>query len=147
MVTTVGTEAEVIHLLKNLIRLDYDAVDAYEAAIERLDDPRNREKFSTFMGDHQRHIENVGMHLTNLGEAPPERGDLKSYLTQGKVIIGGLMGDNAIIKAMQTNEEDTNKAYSMALERTDITPEIRSTLEQNLADERMHKMWIEQHLT
>jgi uncharacterized protein (TIGR02284 family) len=147
MVTTVGTEAEVIHLLKNLIKLDYDAVDAYRAAIDRLDNSMNREQFSIFMADHQRHIENVGMLLNNLGEVPPEKGDLKSYLTQGKVIIGGLMGDNAIIKAMKTNEEDTNKAYSMALERTDISPEIRSTLEQNLADERTHKAWIETHLT
>lgn len=146
MATTIGTESELIHLLKNLVRLDYDAVDAYQAAIDRLDDSLNREQFSKFMADHQRHIENVGMHLKNLGELPPEKGDIKSYLTQGKVMIGGLMGDNAIIKAMKTNEEDTNKAYSMALERTDISPEIRSTLEQNLADERTHKMWIEEHI-
>jgi uncharacterized protein (TIGR02284 family) len=146
MATTVGTESELIHLLQNLVRLDYDAIDAYQAAVDRLDDSMNREQFSTFMADHQRHVENVGMHLRNLGETPPEKGDLKSYLTQGKVIIGGLMGDNAIIKAMKTNEEDTNKAYSMALERTDLSPEIRSTLEQNLADERTHKAWIETHI-
>jgi uncharacterized protein (TIGR02284 family) len=146
MATTVGTESEVIHLLKNLIRLDYDAIDAYQAAVDRLDDSMNREQFSTFMADHKRHTENVGMLLKDLGEVPPEKGDLKSYLTQGKVIIGGLMGDNAIIKAMKTNEEDTNKAYSMALERTDLSPEMRSTLEQNLADERAHKAWIETHM-
>lgn len=146
MATTIGSEIELTSLLKNLIRLDYDAIAAYETAIERLDNTMNRQRFAEFMADHQRHTENLGMHLTSLGETPPQKGDLKSYLTQGKVMIGGLIGDNAIIKAMKTNEDDTNIAYERALERGDLTPEIRQTLEQNFADERAHRAWIEERL-
>lgn len=146
MATTVGTETQLTDLLKNLIRLDYDAIAAYEAAIDRLENTMNKQQFTTFLADHQRHTENLGTHLQTLGEVPPQQGDLKSYLTQGKVIIGGLMGDNAIIKAMKTNEDDTNTAYERALEHTDLSPELRQILEQNFADERTHRAWIEERL-
>ena len=37
MVTTVGTESGVIDMLNDLIQLDYDAIQAYEAAIGRIE--------------------------------------------------------------------------------------------------------------
>lgn len=37
MVTTVGTESDLVDMLNNLIQLDYDAIDAYDTAIDRLD--------------------------------------------------------------------------------------------------------------
>ena len=43
MVTTVGTESTLEDLLEDLIQLDYDAADAYQAAIDRLEDRRFRE--------------------------------------------------------------------------------------------------------
>jgi hypothetical protein len=38
MVTMVGTESEVVDLLLDLIKLDYDAIDAYNSAIHKLKD-------------------------------------------------------------------------------------------------------------
>ena len=40
---------------------------------------------------------------------------MKALLTKGKVVIAGLMGDEAILQAMRTNEADTNTAYERAV--------------------------------
>ena len=50
-----------------------------------------------------------------MGRTPPKEGDMKALLTKGKVVIAGLMGDEAILQAMRTNEADTNTAYERAV--------------------------------
>ena len=44
----------------------------------------------------------------------PLLGSAKSYLTQGKVILANLIGDLTILRAMRSNEIDTNTAYEFA---------------------------------
>src|SRR3954451_16936222 len=99
MATTVGTETNAIDLLKDLIQLDYDAADAYQAAIDRIDDTTARSSLTAFRQDHLRHIEELGTILRQMGHEPPQEGDMKSLLTQGKVMLGNLFGDSAILQA------------------------------------------------
>ena len=146
MATSIGNETRVNELLENLIQLDYDAIEAYQAAIDRIEDPQSRQSLSEFKADHERHTQNLGMYLRDLGETPPKNGDMKSILTKGKVVLAGLVSDKAILKAMKSNEDDTNTAYSQALERTDLAADVMQTLKENLADERRHRTWIEQRL-
>ncbi|MDQ2696768.1 MAG: PA2169 family four-helix-bundle protein [Pseudomonadota bacterium] len=147
MATLVGNEGLFIDTLKNLIELDYDAIAAYQAAIDRIDDPQTRTQLTQFKGDHERHTRELGEIVRELGETPPTEGDFKAYLTKGKVIIGNLTGDSGILKAMKSNEDDTNAAYERALARTDVSPfRAKEILERNLADERRHRAWIEQRL-
>jgi uncharacterized protein (TIGR02284 family) len=147
MATFIGNEPAFIDTLKNLIELDFDAAAAYEAAISRLEDPLIKDPLGEFMSDHQRHIQELSALVRELGELPPEAGDLKAVLTQGKVVVGGLVGDAGILHAMASNEDDTNTAYEQALKRTDILPRAAGLLKQNLADERRHRAWIEQRLS
>jgi hypothetical protein len=95
MATTVGTESTLGDLLDDLIELDYDAADAYQAAIDRLDDPAFRSTLAQFKGDHLRHIDELGTVLMGMGRTPPKQGSFKSILARGKVVIGGLAGDKA----------------------------------------------------
>ncbi|MGE5270350.1 MAG: DUF2383 domain-containing protein [Thiohalocapsa sp.] len=108
MATTIGTESTIDALLSDLIQLDYDAADAYQAAIDRLDSAAFRSALTGFRQDHLRHIDELGAFLTRMGKTPPQDGDMKSLLTKGKVVLGSLMGDKAILQAMKTNEDDTN---------------------------------------
>jgi rubrerythrin len=129
--------------LKELVKLDYDAIEAYDAAIERLEDRAYAEKLAEFREDHVRHTENLGNILRNLDEKVPDGPDLKMILTEGKVVIAGMGGDKAILRAMQANEKVTNTAYEKALEANGMDAAARGTLEHNLADERRHKAWID----
>ena len=59
-----------------------------------------------------------------------------------KVVLQSLRGDEGILKAMKSNEDETNARYERALMRSDLTPQCRRILEENLSDERRHRAWI-----
>lgn len=146
MVTTVGTESNVLDLLEDLIKLDYDAIAAYEAAISRLDGKTFIAEMTAFRDDHVRHTQNLGALLGPMGRTPPTEGDAKAMLTKGKVLLADLLGDKAILQAMKTNEDDTNTAYERAVKHADVDMTTRQVLERNRADEARHRSWIEQTL-
>jgi len=146
MVTMVGMETEVVDLLIDLIKLDYDAIDAYTSAVQKLKDQSIADQLRSFRDDHERHTKNVRPLVQELGGKAPTGGDMKSLLTTGKVAIGALMGDKAILIAMKTNEDDTNTAYERATQHKDMTAEMKRVLNSNLSDERRHRTWIEQTL-
>jgi uncharacterized protein (TIGR02284 family) len=147
MVTLIGTHEDTVEgLLYNLIELDYDAAEAYEAAINRLENNEYKERLRGFRVDHLHHIENLGQILRGMGKDVPKGPDMKKILTQGKVVIANLFGDKGILAAMKTNEDDTNTAYERALEFKFLTSDIRKTLQTNLNNERTHRAWIEQQI-
>jgi uncharacterized protein (TIGR02284 family) len=146
MATMVGTQKNLVDALDALLELDYDAIEAYKAAIDRVDDADDKAHLRTFLADHQRHVSELRPIITRLGGSPSEGPDVKQWLTKGKVVIMALAGDKAVMMAMKTNEDDTNAAYERVTARDDLTPDIRTVLERNLGDERRHREWIEARL-
>ena len=67
---------------------------------------------------------------------------MKQILTQGKVVFANLLGDKAILKAMKTNEDDTNVAYERLNSHPGKLTEAIMALEQGLRDERRHRAWL-----
>lgn len=139
--TTVMDANEVTSDLNNLIELDYDAIAAYEAAIERLDSAPYKAKLAEFLADHKRHVEELGKAVRSAGGEPATKGDAMKILTKGKVVLADLAGDEAILKAMRANEEVTNTKYEDAVEAGHAEP-VHAILVRGLADERRHKGWI-----
>ncbi len=146
MATMVGKQKDIADLLNALIELDFDAVDAYEVAIDRIDDDGDKATFASFRDDHERHTRELQPFVTELGEKPAEKADIKSVLTKGKVVLASLIGDKAILVAMKTNEDDTNTAYDRAVSRDDVPSHIKEVLMRNREDERRHRAYIEQRL-
>ena len=142
MTTTVGTENTREDLLEDLVQLDYDAADAYQAAIDRLENSSFRSALAEFKRDHLRHITELGDILSSMGRTPPKEGDMKALLTKGKVVIAGLLGDESILQAMRTNEADTNTAYERGVNFKGLQANTRDVLERGLEDERRHCGWI-----
>lgn len=147
MATTKGTETNLVDLLNSLIELDYDAIEAYKAAIGRVDILSDRGQLAVFMQDHQRHVADLTTLVQEQGAEPATHGDMKQILTKGKVVLSGLVGDKIVFEAMKTNEDDTNAAYERALNHPSLLPEVQRVLAQNLADERRHREWIEKRLS
>ena len=143
MVTMVGTESDFTTLLGDLASLDHDAIAAYDQAIARLEDAGVRRALQGFREDHERHARELADLITRLGGTPPAGGGAKSLLTQGKVVLGGLLGDKAILLATKTNEDDTNTAYERAVNHGARPALAEDVLRRGLADERRHRAWIE----
>lgn len=143
MATTIGDEDDLNALLEHLIALDHDAIEAYEAAIERIDNATHKRSLEEFCKDHVDHTRTLGELLRAQGGTPPDGPNAKAMLTKGKVVMADLMGDEAILKAMLSNEGDTNTAYERATANTVANPEVRAVLQENFADEQKHRTWLE----
>lgn len=139
MATLIGKESGVGSMLLHLIELDFDAISAYEAALERLESPLYQGLMRRFLLEHQRHVQELSQVIRDMGGRPPTGADAKGILTTGRVVIGHLAGDVGILSAMRTNEEDPCTAYARAAARLDVPPPLRSTLARFLTDERNHR--------
>lgn len=138
---TATDSKHIVSDLNDLIHLDYDAIAAYQSVIERLDNAEHKAQLTEFMGDHKRHVEELGKVVRSEGGTAPSEGDAMKILTKGKVVIAGLAGDKAILKAMRVNEEVTNTKYEDAVEEG-YAEQVQALLRQGLADERRHKEWL-----
>lgn len=146
MVTMVGTQTNFIDAVYALIELDYDAAEAYQAAIDRLDNQDYKLALAKFKADHERHIAELSALLRKHNEKVPDGPDAKRFLAQGKVFLANLAGDKAILMAMHSNEVDTNTAYERVCKHESITPEFEAVVQKGWEDEKRHKAWIEQAL-
>lgn len=138
--------AATVKQLNSLIHLNYDAMDAYEAALKRVTDGPIRKGLLDFRDDHEQHTQKLAEWVTRLGGKPATHGDLKRVLTKGKVAISSVSENMGILKAMQSNEEDICQHYQSALENITEPPGLVSTLEHHREDEHKHKTWIDNHL-
>lgn len=146
MATMVGKEKDVTKLLNDLIVLDLDAIEAYEAAITRLGAASDRDQLTQFMEDHRRHVRDLSDIVRSFGAEPPREPDIKRILTMGKVVLAGLIDDEAILRAMKSNEDDTNQAYERAVAQSGVPERVLASLRTNLGDERRHRAWIEKRI-
>jgi rubrerythrin len=147
MATMIGMkEEDLVELLSHLITLDLDAVEAYRAAIERLEHAGDREQLRLFLENHRRHAAELGPLVEAMGDTPPASADARQVLMRGRVVLAGMRDDRQILEAMKRNEDDTHRAYERALSFPTLTEPVRVALERNLADEGRHRAWLEQRL-
>jgi rubrerythrin len=142
MVAMIGHDDALADLLEDLIRLEYDTLAAYEDAITRLREADLRSALGIFNEHHLCHLREFGALLAALGRTPPQHGDARRFLARGKVALGGLIGDTAVLHAMRSNEEQTSAAYERALRFDSLPPQTRALLEQALGHERQHCEWL-----
>lgn len=137
--------SQTIEKLNDLIALDRDAIGAYQAAIDRVDVESIRQRLIEFQGDHRRHVDDLSRLVQRLGGTPREKPDMKGFVLKGFTAITSMMGTEAALRAMQGNENLTNRTYAEAL-KVQWPPDVRSLLEANYRDEQRHLAYIEDAL-
>ncbi|MEX0797941.1 MAG: demethoxyubiquinone hydroxylase family protein [Bacteriovoracaceae bacterium] len=138
---------KIIKKLEDLHQLDFDAVKAYEEAIERIKNPTIKNKLTEYKNDHLNHLQNLEeLIVSKGGEKPDRKKDIKGYLIEGMTLIRSSMGDEQALKAMRQNEEITNKKYADALKELSSEPEVSKVLNHNYEDERKHLVFIKEAL-
>lgn len=143
MTTQADPQREVLSLLEEVIDFEYDTIEAYKLAVNHLADEALRWRVESFLEDHVRHVESLTHEIISLGGTAPEGPDAKFLITTGKVFLGLLLGDRAILGAMRANEGDTNNLYERAASQLEIPSHLRRIFLQHLADERRHRDWFE----
>jgi uncharacterized protein (TIGR02284 family) len=131
--------------LNDLIMLDYDAIKAYQSAIDRIEVPSIKAELESFRKDHERHVQNLSHEVRKLGGTPAQRRDLKGPFIQGFTAIMAMMGVEEALRAMKTNEQLTTRSYANALK--EVLPEdCRIVVEANYKDEQRHLAYVENAL-
>jgi uncharacterized protein (TIGR02284 family) len=135
-----------ISVLNDLIQLDYDAIQAYKQAIEKIEDAAARSDLMSFQADHERHIIDLSQAVRVLGGEPEKAGrDLKGVLLEGLTALRSVTGNLGALRAMRMNEKLTNRAYEKALEAK-LPINARDVVLTNREDERRHLAAIEMHI-
>jgi uncharacterized protein (TIGR02284 family) len=138
---------KLVHDLNELISLDLDAIEAYEAAIVRLNDAGDKAELERFKADHRRHVTDLTPLVREMGGEATTSPDFKRLLTKGKVVVMGVAGDSGVLEAMKSNEETTTKVYDKARNQPELPMQARTIIERNFADEQRHFAWLEQRLS
>jgi uncharacterized protein (TIGR02284 family) len=140
-------DQKLVKNLGSLAQLDIDAVFAYSQAIDGIDVPSVREQLVSFRSDHERHISDLSAIIRRHGGEPPEHArDFKGFLIEGFTAIRSMTGTEGALKAMQSNEQTTNKKYSEAMS-WEVPADVRSLIQRNFDDEKRHLRAIEQMLS
>ncbi|EFA79653.1 hypothetical protein PPL_07512 [Heterostelium album PN500] len=133
-----------VSALQKLVECDYDAIESYKISIDHMSDERSKEVLEEYMLDHQRHIRDLTELLWQHGESVPSGPSSKRFLSRGKVVLDEMRGnDSAILSAMHSNEDDTNRAYERICNRSDLWQASRSILERGREEEIKHRKGIE----
>jgi uncharacterized protein (TIGR02284 family) len=137
--------AKVLDKLNDLIKLDVDAIHAYDQSISACTMDELKRTLTEFRADHDRHVRDLSDCVRQLGGQPDVRRDWKGFIIGGFTAIVS-QGDHSSLLAMQTNEELTNSYYRRALDLEDLSPDVRALLEKNYSDEQRHLSWIKDKL-
>jgi uncharacterized protein (TIGR02284 family) len=132
------TIKDVVALLNRLIQLEHDAIEACKVAMDRVQRTEDRVHLGSILSEHRRHADELAFVVRNLGGDPASHGDLRQVLTKGKVVLGALSGERAVLEAVRTNEAEAVAAYADAVSQRGIPVDVMSVLERQLAAERRH---------
>jgi len=146
MITMVGKQKSLVEAIKTLVALDYDALVAYEVAVDNLENYEYKKKFNDFAIEHRRHIIDLGIFLSRSNEECPNgTNSLKKLLIKGKIELVSLFGDQNILNAILGIEENTNSAYEgLSIRITEsFDAQLATIIANGLDDERNHKIWLE----
>jgi uncharacterized protein (TIGR02284 family) len=134
-----------IEELNELIRFDFDAIGAYDSAINDIKEAAAREPLVQFRGDHQRHVQNLTAIVQRLGGKPVDAPGFKGMVRKTMTKAAGLGGTELTLKAMRSNEEVLNKTYAHHLS-LDFPDDVKQVIRANYGDEQRHLAWVEQAL-
>lgn len=139
------SEEKVIDECNELIRFDYDAIGAYDAAIDAMSDPPIREQLVKFRADHERHVTELSGAVRRLGGDPAERPGARGVIRKTMTKVAGLAGEEQVLRAMRSNEEVLNNQY--ASRANDAFPaDVLTIIQKNYSDEQRHLAWVESAL-
>ncbi|MDO5576477.1 MAG: ferritin-like domain-containing protein [Fibrobacter sp.] len=133
---------EAADKLSSLMKLDIDAVKAYEKALENIDNREVYDEIAKYRDDHVRHVDVLTHMIRDLGSVPPKRTtDIRGLFLTGASMLMGISGTSGALKALQTGEKMTNKSYENATNQP-FPKEIRNRLESFFLDEQRHLRYI-----
>jgi uncharacterized protein (TIGR02284 family) len=137
---------EIIDRLSSLMKLDYDAVLAYERAVASVKSGEVQDALRRIRQDHERHVRELGDAIRREGGEPPELSKaVHGVFLEGIAAVTGAIGERPVLSACETGEKYVNYKYRQAAGE-ELPSRVMVMVEKNYADERRHLSYIERRL-
>ena len=139
------SQDKIIEELNEVLQIDIDAVGAYQAAIDRIHELPIKQQLESFKADHERHVIDLKAIVQRCGGTPEKAPDIKGMMRKTMTALAGLVGAEACLRAMMSNERATNDVYARHVQKA-FPPDILDVLRRNFADEQRHFAWVQSAL-
>lgn len=135
--------SKILDGLNDLLQLDHDAIQAYDVAIEKLEDRDQADQIAGFRRDHERHVRELNELITRLGGTPKNEPHATGPLKQGLQSLGGLAGDKGVLIAWRANELQVRTKYDNYASKAVLWPDdVKRIIDRNALDEERHYRWV-----
>jgi uncharacterized protein (TIGR02284 family) len=136
---------KIIEELNELIRYDYDAIGAFDAALDDIRELHVRDPLVQFRGEHENHVSDLSEIVRRLGGDAADNPGIKGVIRKTMTKVAGLGGPELTLKALRANEEVLNKTYAHHLS-LDFPDDIKEIIRRNYQDEQRHLAWVDSAL-
>lgn len=130
-------------LVAGLILLERDATAAYARIQQRLTDAGSREMLGRFLEVRQSRLAELTRLSFALRRGAPGETAARHYLPTGRIALGYLDGDQAILEAMRVGEAETVAAYEGAVANPQASSKNRTTFERCLREALQQRFWTD----
>lgn len=143
MTAPTSTETTLVGQLNDLLKLDHDALGAYEVAINALRSEAYQRSLRRFRGDHERHVQELTRLISERGGTPIETPHLTTGLFKLAMQKAGAAGgsDRSILLAFKANERQVRDKYQRMAEAAEDL-EAADILARGADDETRHYGWV-----
>ncbi len=114
-------------ILNGLLRGEMSAVETYDQALNKIDDPSLRADLSSAQHCHAGRVQELERQIVSFGGEPSRSSG--AWGAFAKTVEGGatLLGDKAAISMLEEGEDKGLKDYRDKIQ--DVTPEVRPVIE------------------
>jgi len=133
-------------MLENITEYEYDVVEAYRTAKDRLSHTSDLAMLQSFEDEHTEQIRQLASATRSMGTWVPRAGDWQQVLTEGKVAMASLVGELPVLTAMTHNEENVLHAYERAARRQDVPESVRAVLAMHENQARRRHSWLSERV-
>lgn len=136
--------------LNQILRGELSAVEAYEQALEKIDDGAEAKRLNEFLTFHKTYAEYWRNQVESVTVKPDTSSGPWGYVVQAFVATAKLFGETSTLKALKAGEEHGVKEYQNLLEhplveekdkrfiRDEVLPEIERHLNSIDAMMKLH---------
>ena len=143
MPSIVGEQGSEADILEQAVKLEQDCLAAYTQAMQRLKDAQLSGEIGRLVADHRARLARLQRRLAETAMGQPSPNPLTAALNRGKVELGRLLGDRAILLAVRNNADDTALAYGQVAERVELSEPTRQMFRDMHQEARRHQAWFE----
>lgn len=134
--------------LNELVRLNYDTIEAYQTAMSQVEPEDIRAGLREFTEDCRHQIEELNDLVLWMGAAPlrPHEANYNRMITRGRLYLGGLRGKKGVLAAVKAREEQAIARYQQGIGKLRYSQDMADVLKHHLDCERRHLEWLDRKL-